>query len=1265
MEFWVFLLAVWLAAEWIKRRRYQQNNDERFSRIVDSLNRVDRELNDLKKLAARIAEPKTAPAAHEAPAPPTPVAVAPPAQPIAPAPVQPTAPVTPPPLRPAVPMPPPQTQASPTAPPQPAVPKPSVPPRPASQPPSPAEIATPHPVPPPRPAPLASPAIPMRVAGAASSTSASAARPPAHVQRKSSELEEKLGTNWLNKIGIVALVVGIALFLAYKFPTLTNPEKVGLGYFVSFSILGLGVYLERKDLYRVFARALIGGGWALVFFTTYAMHFVKYTQVIDTEWIDLVLLFAVAWAMVGHTLLYNSQVVTGLAFLLGFTTVAISQNTVYCLAAGAILAIGLVAIVHRRNWFELEVFGLIASYLNHYIWLRTVIEPMGGQKHMFPEFVPSAVLLCLYWAIYRWSYLARHIQRVAQEHVSTVAALLNTCALLALLKYQSVHPNLAFYVLLVLGAVELTLGQLPVARRRRTAAIILSTVGTILLIAAIPFKYSGMDMAIIWLAEAQALFLAGVFTREILFRRFGMLAALLTAGDMIVKNVVPLLESRLDIGNLQQAPEYTLAVTFGFAAVLFYVNAHWIPRRWKQLIEPGFEETSFRALSYLAGLMMFVSLWLAFPNAWTAVAWSAAAFAAALLGRSLDLEDLSHQAHAFALAAFVYALGVNQFAVAHWLNTGLTIRFVTLSIVIVLFYVVARWAGPAEASYAREVSEMYTTAAAILGLALTYRECHWAWMGVSWGAGALILAMLGVRFKRRDFSYQAHALVLLAFIRTLIVNIDATQEYNHFTLRFLTFVSTAALLYLCAYFSGPRGTQAARVLSAIHSWAGSVLVAVLAYQEVSSSWIAVTWAFFAFLLLVAGNRLKRGELHFQAYLLSLGAMFQVATVNLSASEPFRLYPHMSVRLVTISLTAALLYLSARWAARAEMRLAPAIGAAYSWAGSLLVWLLLLYELRPMNVAPGWVIFGLVLFEIGFLRKTANWRLQSYFAFLFAFGRIFLVNIGGSRHDLLVTVLPLAIVFYYVYWRLESGAGDFLARDREMLAGPIVAYFGTATCATVLYYSLDPGWIAAGWAGYSLLLIAVAWSARRDVFLHHSLLLAVVVLFRSVAFDLAQETAGEGPWLASRSAHVVTAAALLLAAQAFAFPLRRRLASVTRGGRSSESWAVLIQRPEQVYFFVPLVLITLLIYRDVSQGRVTMAWGIEAVAVFLYALLVRERSFRLTGLGLLLLCVAKIVVLDVWRQSKSDRFVTFIILGISLLLVSFLYTRYSEAIKRYL
>ncbi len=276
----------------------------------------------------------------------------------------------------------------------------------------------------------------------------------------------------------------------------------------------------------------------------------------------------------------------------------------------------------------------------------------------------------------------------------------------------------------------------------------------------------------------------------------------------------------------------------------------------------------------------------------------------------------------------------------------------------------------------------------------------------------------------------------------------------------------------------------------------------------------MTWALFALLLLIAGSRLKRMELYFQAYLLSLGAVAQVLMVNLYATDPFRMYPRVTLRLVTIVLTAALLYLSSRWAAKAEFGAAPIVAATYTGAGSALVWLLLLYELHSLNVAPGWAVFGLALFEVGYLRKFSNWRVQGYAIFASAFVRIFLENISASRHDLLVTTLPLAIIFYYAYWRLESRKRDFLTQDRQMLAGPILCYMGTATCATVLYYCLDAGWVAAGWAGLALLLIAVAWSARQEVFLHHSLLLAGAVLLRSVFFDLAEPSAASNAWFSS-------------------------------------------------------------------------------------------------------------------------------------------------------
>jgi hypothetical protein len=89
-------------------------------------------------------------------------------------------------------------------------------------------------------------------------------------------------------------------------------------------MLGAGIWFDRKERYRILAQAGIGGGWALFFFTTYAMYHVPAAHVLSSQAADLVLMLAVAVAMVAHTLRYHSQVVTGLAFLLAFLTVTIS-----------------------------------------------------------------------------------------------------------------------------------------------------------------------------------------------------------------------------------------------------------------------------------------------------------------------------------------------------------------------------------------------------------------------------------------------------------------------------------------------------------------------------------------------------------------------------------------------------------------------------------------------------------------------------------------------------------------------------------------------------------------------------------------------------------------------------------------------------------------------------------------------------------------------------------------------------------------------------
>jgi hypothetical protein len=82
-------------------------------------------------------------------------------------------------------------------------------------------------------------------------------------------LEQTLGTNWLNRLGVVLLVFGVALYMAYRVTHFGPVGKVLTAYGLSAVLLGGGLWLERKERYRIFARAGIGGGWALTFLTTY------------------------------------------------------------------------------------------------------------------------------------------------------------------------------------------------------------------------------------------------------------------------------------------------------------------------------------------------------------------------------------------------------------------------------------------------------------------------------------------------------------------------------------------------------------------------------------------------------------------------------------------------------------------------------------------------------------------------------------------------------------------------------------------------------------------------------------------------------------------------------------------------------------------------------------------------------------------------------------------------------------------------------------
>ena len=884
-------------------------------------------------------------------------------------------------------------------------------------------------------------------------------------------LEEMLGENWLSKLGFVILVLGIAFFLTWQLREVGPAGKVVVGVTASLALLAGGIFAERFARYRLLARGAVGGGWALLFFTAYAMYHVPATRVLTSQVSDLFLMFIVAAAMVAHTLRYQSQVVTGLTFLLAFSTIALNRNPedVYGLSANLVLAAALSVVAVRMRWLEMEVFGILAAYLNHFFWLQPIIAPMGSQHHPFPQFYASTALLILYWTIFRASYIVR--SPGLDENVSSVAALLNTFLLLGVLKYQSVHKWMAFWALLFLGAAEFSLGQLPLLKRRiqREPFIILTLLGAGLLLAAIPFRYSPQSVSIIWLAEGEIFLVAGILTGESWFRRVGLLAAIPIAVQMLAVDAARVMGMRFDGASV--VPVIGLSMVFALASLLFYGNAHFAPRfipprgaalpfrndktsEVSALQWSPFDLLLCRHISSLAAILIFVGAWLAFPRSYAAVAWM------------------------------------------------------------------------------------------LISLAL------------AWAAQRFPLGELGI---------QSSVIAVLAVLRVLAVNLNVHDSYaldgHHLSVRLVTISWVAILLYATSIFKRGR-------------------IGVLSFPEVAT------------------------------------------------------------------------------------------GMLFTWPATMLLGLLAWYELAAPSVALAWVLLALVLFETGMRRQALHLRLQAYLVSVLVFFRLFFANLNivAPLHQFsprIYTVVPVAVAFFYIYHRLQGRDQDFLQIDRRCRAAAAHSWLSMLTMAALIRFEAPLDWVAAAWAAMVLVLVALAWSTSRRIFLRQAVLLSLAVCARAIFHNLYVRSYFAAPFLDNRWLCVGAACALMLLALPLSFRLRQPLPE-----RQDRRWWLLILdvsdcRPEQFLFFIPLLLFTALVAVEMRKGLVTMTWGLLGVVVFLLALRIGERSFRLAGVGLLLLCVGKIVLVDIWGLNIRDRALTFIVLGGSLLLVSILYTRHRESIRQYL
>jgi hypothetical protein len=299
----------------------------------------------------------------------------------------------------------------------------------------------------------------------------------------------------------------------------------------------------------------------------------------------------------------------------------------------------------------------------------------------------------------------------------------------------------------------------------------------------------------------------------------------------------------------------------------------------------------------------------------------------------------------------------------------------------------------------------------------------------------------------------------------------------------------------------------------------------------------------------------------------------------------------------------------------------------------------------------------------------------------AFVRIFFANLNLPTPDhalspSLYTVIPLIAAFSWVYERSRSLGTRF-----DDLCGCISDCCGLTALFALLYFQVRPDWVVLAWTLATIAVLALAARMKRRLFVAQALVLLLAVAARALFFHLFSTAPLDATFTTSNWFTVGLTCALLLASLPLAFQLRRHFIS-NNSVISSEGGALaagverpavvppltltaILHCPEQPWFFVPLALLTVLLFVQLHGALITIGWVALGVATFLFALTVSQRGYRLAGLGLLLLGVAKVLVWDVWHAQPTERYLTLIVMGAALLLVSFLYSRYRETLLKFL
>lgn len=182
-------------------------------------------------------------------------------------------------------------------------------------------------------------------------------------------LENIIGTKWIGRIGMLAIIFALGFFLKYSFENRIIGEtgRIILGLISGVFLIGLGEFFQTKKNWDIYGQIYTGGGLAVLYFSVYAAF--SFYHLISQPLAFLTLIVITTTGIV-LSVRYSAFSIVCIGMLGGFLSpvmLSTGENKLISLFLYILLLdIGIMSVVYFRQWCSvgiLSLFGTIFMYI--------------------------------------------------------------------------------------------------------------------------------------------------------------------------------------------------------------------------------------------------------------------------------------------------------------------------------------------------------------------------------------------------------------------------------------------------------------------------------------------------------------------------------------------------------------------------------------------------------------------------------------------------------------------------------------------------------------------------------------------------------------------------------------------------------------------------------------------------------------------------------------------------------------------------------------